>query len=148
MTNMSEIIKGLRGQARRLDAALLEKAREYVNKYHEDGYFQLVKKLPSETGLALHLGVTKMTVIRWKKDLDDVAVEFAELLEEVKDLQHECLVNCGLFKELDPKITTLMLGQHGISNKSENTLQGPNGGPVAVTSVAFVSAFDDDPDAV
>jgi hypothetical protein len=137
-----------KGPVRKLDASLLEKVREYISLYHEDGYFQKVKKLPSEVGLAQHIGVTKMTVNRWKKQLDEVAVEFAELMEEIHDLQHECLVNSSLFDEINARVATVILGKHGYSSRVENTLQGPNGGPVAVTSVSFVSAFDEDPEAV
>ena len=133
---------------RHLNSDILEKVREYISLYNEDGYFQRVKRLPSLVGIAKHIGVTRMTVNRWIKDTDDVAVEFAELIEEINDLQHECLVNSSLFDEINSKVAVVMLGKHGYSSRVENTLQGPNGGPVAVTSVSFVSAFDEDPDAV
>ena len=56
---------------------VLEKAKAYV----AGGYEELDHVLPSASGLALHLGVTRMTLYNWREqETNEYAEEFSDLM--------------------------------------------------------------------
>lgn len=99
---------------------MLEKTEEYL----ESGY----SVIPSVAGLAVYLGVVTKTLYNWSGEHE----EFLHALEQLKDKQHEKLVDCGLVGEFNSTITKLILTKHGYSDRQESTVQGPDGGPVVI----------------
>jgi hypothetical protein len=75
-------------------------------------------KLPSIEGLARHLKVHRDTLYEWEKQ----HVEFSDILEQVRAIQAERLINKGLSGDYNPTITKLMLTKHGYSDKQETDL--------------------------
>lgn len=103
----------------------VEKAKAYLVDYQHDG-----SVIPSAAGLALYLGIRKSTLYEWAKDEDKQ--EFSDTLAELQQRQESILLANGLRGDFNAAITKLALANHGYSDKSEQTLQGPGGGAINV----------------
>lgn len=77
-------------------------------------------KLPSIEGLAVYLDVTRECLYEWAK----VHEEFSYILEKVKALQAETLINKGLSGDYNPTIAKLILTKHGYTDKQDITSDG------------------------
>ena len=114
---------------------LLEKAKEYLTDYKTEG-----DVIPSVEGLSLYLEIARSTIYEWAKQEDKK--EFSDTLELINVTQKKVLINKGLKGEFNSNITKLALGNHGYSEKVQQELSGPDGGPIEVTGieVSFVKA--------
>lgn len=97
-------------------------AAEHYIENHED-FDDLV---PSLVGMAIALNVCEQTLTNWA-DADE---RFLGTYRRCVAMQHKKLLSGGLSGQYNAAITKLMLHNHGHSERTEQTLQGPGGGPV------------------
>jgi hypothetical protein len=102
---------------------ILDKTRDYLQNF--EAYGDL---MPSNAGLACHLGITRETVQAWRRD--EEKAEFSYILAEIQATQERVLFNKGLGNVYNANICKLALGKHGYSDKHETELSGPGGGPL------------------
>ena len=130
--------KGAGGRPTDYTPEMLELCRDYIDNCPD--------KVPMVVGLCKHINRGSSTVYQWAKD-DDKA-EFADILDEIKDLQHLKLINSGLNSEFNSAITKMMMTKHGYSEKVQQEVSGPNGSAIENKwSVEFVNAAPKDDDA-
>lgn len=103
-------------------------AREYIENFARHG-----DAIPSVSGLALLLKVTRETVYAWGRD--EKNPEWAAVLDDLSKRQERELVNKGLTERFNPAITRLLLGQHGYRDKQEHT--GPDGQPLNIVIKSY-----------
>lgn len=88
--------------------------------------------VPSIAGLAVFLGVTKVTLHEWKRkgvesaNSDDVE-QFSYYYEQCQVKQEQKLINCGLTGDFTPAIAKMLLAGHGHSDKIEQAHTSPDG---------------------
>jgi hypothetical protein len=107
---------------------LLTKAKQYLEHW-DDGD----DVIPSIEGLAHYVDRARCTMYAWAKDEDKK--EFSDTLDKINELQKKVLINKGLKGEFNSNITKLALGNHGMSDKLQQEVSGPDGGPVEVTGI-------------
>ena len=72
--------------------------------------------LPSKTGYALYIGVSREVLDDWEQRNSD----FLRTTSVLKQIQKHCLVNGGLNNKINPTITKLLLGaNHGIIERQQ-----------------------------
>ncbi|WP_392552714.1 terminase small subunit [Orbus wheelerorum] len=98
------------GRKSNLDTRL-KKANEYVN----HGYKENGGLIPSISGLSLYIGCSRSSLYNYAHESE----EFSDLLETVKAIQENELINKGLSGEFNATITKLMLANHGYSDKQQ-----------------------------
>ena len=106
---------------------ILDKAKEYLEKWEE-----LKDMIPSVEGLSEYIGIARPTIYKWAKEEDKQ--EFVDTLEALQAKQKRILLNKGLSSDFNSNITKLALGNHGMSEKNQTELSGPDGGPIQTTS--------------
>ena len=111
------------GRPTKYNDEVLAKTKDYLVNY--ENYNDVV---PSVVGLAKVLGITSETIYQWAKQEDKA--DFSDTLGKINDYQHHGLLNGGLRNELNPTITKLMLANHGYSERQQQEISGPGGGPV------------------
>ncbi|WP_392558746.1 terminase small subunit [Orbus mooreae] len=100
----------MKGRKSNLDTRLV-KARGYLNKgYKENGGL-----IPSVSGLSLYIGCSRSSLYNYANESE----EFNDLLETVKAIQENELINKGLSGEFNATIAKLMLANHGYSHKHQ-----------------------------
>jgi len=94
----------------------LEEAREYI----QGGYEANGEVIPTMSGLAVHLGVARDTVINWaKQESNKHREEWQYISEWLKAVQEVKLINKSLLREFDSTISRLILStNHGYNEKS------------------------------
>ena len=101
---------------------VLGKAKEYLEKWEE-----LKDMIPSVEGLSEYIGIARPTIYKWSKEKDKQ--EFIDTLEALQAKQKRILLNKGLSSEFNSNITKLALGNHGMSEKHQQEVSGPQGKP-------------------
>lgn len=81
---------------------------------------KLKVKLPSIEGLAAHLKVHRDTLYKWAEEYK----EFSDILEQLRVVQAERLINNGLSGNYNPTITKLILSKHGYVEKNTTEHSG------------------------
>lgn len=72
--------------------------------------------LPTIEGLALELNISRETLYQWEKENKD----FSDILENLRQIQANKLIQKGLINEYNPTIAKMILsGKHGYVEKSE-----------------------------
>jgi len=107
----SESIKKM-GRPTLYGTEIIAKSQEYLENYHL--YEELI---PSQAGLALHVGVSRETLRKWGKDADKS--EFIGILERIQAKQEVLLVSKGLGGEFNSNICKLVMGKHGYHDKQD-----------------------------
>ena len=105
---------------------LLGKAQYYIKNWEELG-----RAIPSNTSLALYLGVTRRTVQEWNSDEDKP--EFSLMIDEIQSMQEQKLFDMGLTGDYNASIVKLALTKHGYSDKQETESTHKNPIPVTIT---------------
>lgn len=77
-------------------------------------------KLPKIEGLALHLKVSRDTIYEWEKQHK----EFSDILEQVRQLQAERLIDGAISGRYNAAITKLLLAKHGYRESTDVTTDG------------------------
>jgi len=105
------------GRPSKYGPEILEKTFEYLHIYQELGHV-----IPSATGLAFYLGVTRKTVHMWAND-DDKA-EFCYTFDRIQQKQELDSLSGGLNSTYNPQIAKLVLHNHGYHDKQDLNTQG------------------------
>ena len=118
---------------------MLEKTKAYLTEWDKGDNPDVI---PSIEGLAFHLDISRTTIYDWAKQ--EEKKEFSYTLDKINELQKRILLNKGLSSEFNSNITKLALGNHGMSEKNQTELSGPDGGPIeATTSINFIPVGKD-----
>jgi hypothetical protein len=110
------------GRPTKYDKSILEKANKYMDDFHHYGAL-----FPSHTGLALYLELNTDTLYDWAKQ--EEKKEFSDILSKIKAIQHEMVMGGGISGDFNSNIVKLLLGKHGYSEKQQQEISGPDGGP-------------------
>ena len=78
--------------------------------------------IPSVLNMAVYMGYTRQALYKWAKFPDDAPEDslhrkWALLLEMLKEAQERELTNKGLLGDFNPRVTVLLLGQHGVIDR-------------------------------
>ena len=103
------------GRPSNLTPALISKAEDYLN----GAYLDAINPLPSALGLALYLGIGTPTLYEYGKR----SIAIANILTQLKLLQHETLIAGGLSGAYNASIAKLILGKHGYSDRAEQIIE-------------------------
>jgi len=101
-------------------------------KYVNGGWKEEGHSIPSVVGLCNILGRSRECIYNWGRDGNK---GFSDILRSCNENQELTLINGGLNNSLNAGISKLVLGKHGYSDKQDNTLSSPDGGPVKTSSV-------------
>jgi len=85
---------------------LLVKANEYLNTY--------TRLIPSHQDLCLSLDISESTLYDWAQKHD----EFSDILARVKLTQFTVAMDGGLGGDMNANLVKLLMGKHGLSEKS------------------------------
>lgn len=114
-------------------AVSLEKAKAYLM-----GEYKTVGDVvPSVSGLACYLGISKVTALSYAKENN----AFLNTLEAIKTIQENSLINKGLTGDFNPTIVKLMLSNHGYAEKQETALTGKAGGAIKIETSPMSTLF-------
>lgn len=102
---------------------IVKKAWAYAN----GGWEEVGDPVPSVAGLACEIGVRRETCHAWAKD---ETKEFSNILSAIAEKQERQLLRGGLSGVFNAPITKMMMTKHGYSDKIENEVSGPGGGPI------------------
>jgi len=122
---MPKKLRPTAGQPTKYNEDMLEKARHYLENFEKLG-----DAVPSIVGLACELSVCESTVYNWAAAKGNE--KFLGTLELIKNMQHRTALNKGITGEFNSAITKLLLHNHGYSDKVDQTLSAPSGGPVQI----------------
>jgi len=101
-----------RGRPSKYTPELLEKAREYADKWDDLG-----DVVPMLCGMAIHCDIAESTLQEWRGHEDKA--EFSDLCARVFGKQKRSLINGGLGRTFDASLSKLLLNKHGISDKQD-----------------------------
>jgi hypothetical protein len=107
------------GRPSKLTETMWKKIDSYMKDYNGE-------HVPTTAGLADFLKVSRSTVYYWGDNND----RFSDILDRIQTIQEKLLINNSLVGEFNATIAKLMLGKHGYSEKSQQEISGPNGGPL------------------
>ena len=85
---------------------LLVKANEYLSTY--------TRLIPSHQDMCLYLDISDATLYRWAEE----KAEFKDILAKVKQTQFVVSMDGGLGGEMNANLVKLLMGKHGLSEKS------------------------------
>ena len=115
------------GRPTKYSQELLEKAAHYA----EDGWKEVDHPFPSIVGLCKVIQITSSTAHKWAHE-DDDKQEFSDTLKIIQDNQHLETLHGAMKGDFSAPISKLVLHNHGYSDKSQQEISGPDGGPVEV----------------
>lgn len=116
------------GRPTKYTEELLEKAKEYLKRWKA-----LDQVIPSNEGLAVHLGISRQTVQEWAND--EEKEEFSYILNKIQGTQAQLLMNKGLSGDFTSTISKLILTKHGYHDKVDQEHSGPGGKPIEVKAI-------------
>lgn len=119
----------------------VDKAREYV----DGGYLEQGQVVPSSQGLALYLGVSRMTPYNWcTQKTSKYRDEMEAILDRLQATQAVRALNGGLDGSMNASVVKTVIGNHGYTEKQAVEHTGGGGGPIQWI-VQPVKAKDADP---
>lgn len=115
---------------------MCEKALAYVN----GGYREVGDAVPSKSGLAVHLDISRPTLYKWGRENAD----FQEILDRLSTRQERELINGGLTEDFSANITKMLLQPHGYSDLATNVHVGADGSVLkdGTIKVEFVDSVE------
>jgi len=94
------------GRPTKYNPEVLRKSREYLDKWQEYGH-----KIPSISGLAQVIDVTRERIAIWRQDKNKG--EFSRIISKLMSMQETKLLDNGLDGTFNSAITKLCLSKHG-----------------------------------
>lgn len=108
------------GRPTKLTKALIQQAEAYKD---DTGTFVPNALLPTIEGLALRLGISRDSIYEWIKGDSPLAKQFSDIVDDIKALQAEKLIQKSLAGHYNPTIAKLILsGKHGYVEKQATDL--------------------------
>jgi hypothetical protein len=107
--------------------ALLEKANKYLLEYE--------RLIPSNQDLCLSLDISESTLYDWAQKHK----EFSDILERVKLTQFAVAMDGGLGGDMNANLVKLLMGKHGLSEKSQVDQTSSDGSMAAPTVIQLVA---------
>lgn len=83
--------------------------------YIREGYVSAGDLVPTKSGLAFELGITRKTLYNWAENYP----EFDDLMDTLMQVQERKLVNGGLGKEFDSAVARTLLAGHGYHSSTK-----------------------------
>lgn len=113
------------GRPSKYNKGVQKKAENYLLEYETE----FDHAIPSITGLARVLKVHRDTLYEWgtKHKI------FSDTLADIQAEQEIVLLTRGLRGDFNSNIAKLALANHGFSDKIDQTLSAPGGGPVEIS---------------
>lgn len=135
------------GRPKELTPELLETAHTYSEfpdgadiKTWEPGYKKHGQVIPTIEGFAIYVGIHRDTVYAWEKEND----EFSDIVEGIRSLQAQMLINKGLSGAFNASISKLLLsGKHGYIEKTETDVTSKGEQITQPISHELVQEFND-----
>ena len=112
------------GRPTKYNQQMIDKAIAYI----EGDHLSQDDVIPSHPGLAQYLGVTRSTIYLWS----ETHPEFSDILGKLMDRQCRMTLSGGISGVYNATIAKLVLGKHGYTDKVDNTLSSPSGGPIQI----------------
>jgi len=106
---------------------LLAKANTYLSTY--------TRLIPSHQDLCIHLDISDATLYRWAEE----KAEFKDILAKVKQMQFVVAMDGGLGGEMNANLVKLLMGKHGLSEKSVVDQTSSDGSMSAPTVIQLVA---------
>ena len=106
---------------------LLEKANGYLLQY--------TRLIPSNQDLCLHLNISESTLYDWAQKHE----EFSDILARVKLTQFAVAMDGGLGGDMNANLVKLLMGKHGLSEKSQVDQTSSDGSMTAPTVIQLVA---------
>jgi len=106
---------------------LLEKANGYLLQY--------TRLIPSNQDLCLHLNISESTLYDWAQKHE----EFSDILARVKLTQFAVAMDGGLGGDMNANLVKLLMGKHGLSDKSVVDQTSSDGSMSAPTVIQLVA---------
>jgi hypothetical protein len=106
---------------------LLEKANTYLTTY--------TRLIPSHQDLCIRLDISDATLYRWAEEKD----EFKDILAKVKQMQFVVAMDGGLGGDMNANLVKLLMGKHGLSEKSVVDQTSSDGSMSAPTVIQLVA---------
>lgn len=113
------------GRPTDLDEDVVNQVWEYLETYRKHGDI-----VPTIEGLACFIKCSVSAIYQWESRESENGSQFKEAVNAVRASQGKELLNGGLDGSLNSGITKLILTKHGYSDKTQQEVSGPNGGPV------------------
>lgn len=107
-------LKNKGGRPTKLTAAVLKAANEYVD--NSESFVNSL--LPTIERLALTIGVSRETLYQWEQEDQ----RFSDILEKLRGIQADKLLQNGLTGRWNSTITKLVLSKHGYVEKQATDL--------------------------
>ena len=101
------------GRPTKYNPELVRKSREYLDKWHEYGH-----KIPSISGLAQVIDVTRERIAIWRQDKNKG--EFSRIISKLMAMQETKLLDNGLDGTFNSAITKLCLSKHGYTDAPQS----------------------------
>jgi|TARA_R110000772_G_scaffold117857_1_gene223489 hypothetical protein len=106
---------------------LLDKANHYLNSY--------TRLIPSNQDLCLHLDISETTLYRWAEEHE----QFRDILGKVKLTQFTVAMDGGLGGDLNANLVKLLMGKHGLSEKSSVDQTSSDGSMTPKSKIELVA---------
>lgn len=121
---------------------VVERVYQYLDEYQAQG-----DAIPSVAGLASYLKKSRRTLYLWKSVTDDegelLYPDYVQALDDVMSAQERALLNGGLTGDLTASIVKLALGQHGYSDRVDQTVSGGDTPIKTKHTVEFIRVSQD-----
>lgn len=112
-SNGKGIIKNQGGRPTKYKKSYIAKVDDYLlkmSKYKD--------KLPTIEGLSIELGIAVSSIYEWMKVED----RFSEAIQRIKTVQHEKLVNDGVYRKTNsPIVKLILMNNHGYKERTDTT---------------------------
>ena len=120
------------GRPTKYTPELLAKANGYLDNY--------TRLIPSHQDLCLQLDISESTLYDWAQKHQ----EFSDILAKVKLTQFSVAMDGGLGGDMNANLVKLLMGKHGLSEKSTVDQTSSDGSMSAPTVIQLVAKGIDD----
>ena len=107
------IIKNQGGRPTKYKKRFISEVNDYLqemSKYRD--------KLPTIEGFSIRLGVNITSIYEWMKS----EKEFSKAIQDIKTVQHEKLVNDGVYRKTNsPIVKLILMNNHGYKERTDTT---------------------------
>jgi len=100
------------GRPTKYNQEILKKTQHYLDNFTDYG-----DVIPSISGLSLAIDIRRNTMYDWASQKSKQA--FSNMLDKIKDKQHNVLIQQGLAGEFNSNICKLVLTKHGYHDKQD-----------------------------